>query len=115
MSNFPTDEIALRDREGERQLEYALSNLAALKQDAHEHREHLAKTSRTNTLANLAVIVLLLGFILIALSMGKDQFILELTKYTLAALGGGGVGYIWGFKRGATPPAQPLSPPPPTP
>ena len=80
--------------------EYSLRALSAEVADRKDEREHEGKATgygfRISLVAIIGTIVLM-GY---ALYANKDQLILEAVKVLALAGGGGGVGYVLGFKKG---------------
>lgn len=82
------------------QYEYAKQALYAQAQDQREVREHM----QANTKAGLKFCTMLFGVIVVvilsAFALDKEQFVLEALKYVFVGAGGGGLGYVAGFKKG---------------
>ena len=80
--------------------EYSLKALDAEVGDRKDEREHEAKSTRYGFWIALVVVVGSLALVGFALYANKDQLILEAIKVLALAGGGGGVGYVIGFRKG---------------
>ena len=102
----PGDEVALRSQLDKNQFDYAMRNLELTAQDRREERM-LSRHSQQWGIGFLAFTVLaFLGFCWLALSFGKDGLVADVIKVAAAFLGGGGLGYAFGFRKRQQAPAQ---------
>ena len=91
--------------------EYALRALAAQAEDRKDERQHQAKNTRYGFWVSLLLLVGLIGLTGYAMYANKDQLILEVIKAIVFAGGGGGIGYVLGFKKGEKAAGPPGAPP----
>lgn len=100
----PSDEqISLWKQQDEHQFEYSLEVLKAQERDRNNTRNFSDAIHKRTTRAWIYRSIVLAVFILIALYLGKDQFLLESMKYLALLFGGGGIGYLYGYKKGSQP------------
>lgn len=91
--------------------EYSLRALAVQKDDRFDSRAQDAKTTRFGFWITLILVVGIFGLTGYAMYTNKDQLILEVVKAVLFAGGGGGVGFVIGFRKGEGRAAPNQSPP----
>ena len=101
------DELELRKQESTQGFEFAQQSLTVQAEDLKEYRKQEKRESWQLVVIILSVLLIVGGILVYALGLNKDQFVLELTRIVLTALGGGGVGYVVGHKRGAKTETQP--------
>ena len=92
--------LELEKQKDKHQFEIAKMNLEALAKDSTEMRTHFAGNRKSGTVIMLAIIGTVFIFCMCALFLGKDAFISDLFKIVLGSIGGGGFGYVLGFRRG---------------
>jgi hypothetical protein len=80
--------------------EYSLKALTAEASDRKDEREHEGKATRYGYRILLVSIVGALALMGYALYANKDQLLLEAIKVLALAAGGGGFGYVLGFRKG---------------
>jgi len=80
--------------------EYSLQALSAEVADRKDEREHEGTTTKYGYRILLVVIIGAIGLFGYAPYANKDQLILEAVKVLALAGGGGGVGYVLGFRKG---------------
>ncbi|WP_300907151.1 hypothetical protein [uncultured Desulfovibrio sp.] len=88
--------LTLREKN---QFDYSMAVLAAQERDRQAYREHVQKIYKASLRIWIFVGAFLLIAVIAAFISGKEQFILECLKYIVAAGGGGGVGYVFGYRR----------------
>lgn len=98
--NLRHRELEQRERESIRGYEYAKAALHIQVEDRKDERKKELVNSRYGfwivTLTILSVITL----IMYALHLGKEAFVLDIVKVLVGAAGGGGVGYLAGYRKG---------------
>jgi hypothetical protein len=92
-------ELEHKREEAERGFDFAKSALAAQVDDVKQIRTQQSKTTRYGMIITLAGLVIIAATVIYSLYLGKEQFVLELAKLIIAALGGGGVGYAIGHRK----------------
>lgn len=99
-------EIDIRERElehkreeAERGFEFAKNALAAQVDDVKQVRIQQSQSTRYGVIITFAGLVIVAATVLYSLYLGKEQFVLELAKLIIAAVGGGGVGYAIGHRK----------------
>ncbi len=80
--------------------EYSLKALTAEVSDRKDEREHEGKATRYGYRILLVSIVGAIALMGYALFANKDQLLLEAIKVLALAGGGGGVGFVLGFRKG---------------
>lgn len=90
--------------------EYALKSLDAQVNDRKDERKTQSGDSRLGFWIVLIVVVGLLAIIAYALSVNKEQFIVEIIKLLAVGGGGGGVGYAIGVRKGDKSGSTPSAP-----
>ena len=95
------EEIALaRDKH---QHEFGMRNIELYAQDRREEREFFAGNRKATLTVALAVTTGISIFFIAALFLNKDTLLIDLLKILAGAFGGGGIGYMFGFRRGKQP------------
>ena len=101
-AEVPTDNKATQDllvlRENH-QFDYSMAMLAAQERDRQAEREHLQSFCRASNRNWVIAGCFVLAVMMASFWMGKEQFLLECLKYLVFAGGGGGVGYVYGYRR----------------
>jgi hypothetical protein len=82
--------------------EYSLKALTAEVADRKDEREHESKSTRYGYRILLVSIIGAIALMGYALYANKDQLLLEAVKVLALAGGGGGVGFVLGFRKGRT-------------
>lgn len=93
------DELELRKQESAQGFEFAQESLKIQAADLKEVRSQEKRESWQVLVILISVLLVVAGVIVYAINLNKDQFVLELARVILTALGGGGVGYVIGHKR----------------
>ncbi|KVG05414.1 hypothetical protein WJ24_27700 [Burkholderia vietnamiensis] len=86
-------ELALRTKEMEHNAKQAGDILGAQERDRTASRTHERKMSRDRLIFFAFVLVIAVASVIIALYMGKDQFVIEAMKLIGTFLAGGASGY----------------------
>ena len=97
------EELELAKAEDQHGFDFAMRNLELFAQDKREERELYAGNRRVWFIIVLALIGSVSIFFISALYMNKDALLLDMLKMIAGACGGGGIGYIYGFRRGRMP------------
>lgn len=95
------EELELRKQESEQAFVFAKDSLKVQSEDLKDYRRQERRESWQVVLVVISVLLVVAAVLIYALSQDKDQFVLELTRVVLSALGGGGVGYALGHRRGS--------------
>jgi hypothetical protein len=93
------EEIDLTKQESERAHEYAKLALAGQQTDWKTYREQQKVSTRYSFISVTLILLCLTGFIVYAMYLNKEQFVLDIIKVLAGALGGGGIGYAIGHKK----------------
>jgi hypothetical protein len=93
------EELNVRREESRQGYEFAQQSLRAQAEDLKEVRKGERRDSSYLLITILAALITLAVVLLVSLYWNKEQFVLELVRVILAALGGGGVGYAAGRKK----------------
>ena len=100
--NFSPEELSLLKQREDHQFEYAMASLQATERDRNADREHSRISQKGGLIFFAGVGIIILVVTIVSLYLDKDDFLLQLAQYVVAAGGGGGIGYLWGYKRGST-------------
>lgn len=92
--------IELEKQRDQHQYDIAVKNLEALSQNNIDMREKFYKGQRNAQIILGITVGLIFAFFMTALWLDKDAFITDLIKIISGGIGGGGLGYMAGFKRG---------------
>lgn len=92
-------ELDLRQQESTQGYDFARKSLEVQSQDLKTVRVQESKDSRYIVVIILSALVIITAFLCYALYYDKEQFVLELAKLVIAAVGGGGVGYAVGNRK----------------
>jgi hypothetical protein len=92
------EELELRKQESVQGYEFAQKSLGIQAADLKEVRAQEKRESWQFLTLALALILIVAAVLTYAIGSNKDQFVLELTRIILTALGGGGVGYVAGHR-----------------
>lgn len=102
-------DIKLLLQQDAHQYEYANHQLEANLQNQREIRKHLQvinnKNNTTFLIVSLSLLVLFFGFGFFALWLDKEEFLSDIMKVIVGAIGGGGLGFYFGA-RNKLPPQQ---------
>jgi len=93
------EEIDLRKQESAQGYDFAKKSLEVQAEDLKTVRVQESKDSRYILIIILSTLVIITAFLCYALYYDKEQFVLELAKLVIAAVGGGGVGYAVGNRK----------------
>lgn len=96
-----SDQIDLLRQQDDHQYQYSLEVLKAQERDREASRANLRALHERSSKMKLWTTGIAAVFLLAALWLGKDQFLLESLKYLVLIFGGGGVGYMYGYKKGS--------------
>ena len=94
---IPEEWMTLRENH---QYDYSLAVLAAQERDREAEREHNRRSQKTALLFFVGLAIFLLILTVAAFFLNKETFLLECVKYLAIGGGGGGIGYVFGFKKG---------------
>ena len=83
-------------KEHEHSFEFAKAALSAKTTDKDAEREHHRQTQKTNLIFISIITLIITGLIAYALSIGKDNFAMELIKAVIFILSGGAGGFAIG-------------------
>ena len=89
-------ELNLRKQEDDHSFEFAKAALSAKTTDKDAEREHHRQTQKTNLIFISIITLIITGLIAYALSIGKDNFAMELIKAVIFILSGGAGGFAIG-------------------
>ena len=92
-------EIEIKKQEAQNGYDFAQEALKAQTEDVKTVRKQEARNSKYGLTIAIAVILLIGAVVLYSLNLGKETFVLDLTRLLLASAGGGGVGYIIGHRK----------------
>ena len=92
-------ELELAKVEDQHGFDFAMRNLELIAQDKKEEREFLAGNRRVWFIISLAVISGVFISLITAMFLDKDELLMDMLKILAGVLGGGGVGYVYGFRR----------------
>lgn len=95
-------ELEHKKEEASRGFEFAKASLSAQVDDVKTVRTQQAQSARYGIVIAVIALVIIAGIVMYSLYLGKEQFVLELAKLIIAALGGGGVGYAIGQRKSQT-------------
>jgi len=93
------EELELRKQESAQGFEFAQESLKVQASDLKEVRAQERRESWQVVAILISILFVVAGVIIYALNLNKDQFVLELARVILTALGGGGVGYVIGHRK----------------
>ena len=101
--------IKLLLQQDSHQYEYANHQLEANLQNQREIREHIQRINNKNNttflIVSLSLLVLFFGFGFFALWLDKEEFLSDIMKVIVGAIGGGGLVFYFGA-RNKLPPQQ---------
>lgn len=96
------EEIELLKQQDDHQFQLANRQLEANLEDRRETRDHFRKIHEVNSkrgiMLCMTALFLFFGFGALALWLGKEALLSDLLKVFVGAFGGGGIGYIIGFR-----------------
>jgi len=95
-----SEELGLRKSQQSQTHEFNLSALNAQAVDREKERVHKRSVMRQYLLFSGVVIVLLVGFCVVAVCRDKEQLVLEALKIIASFGGGMGAGAFLGYRRG---------------
>jgi hypothetical protein len=104
-------EVELRAQIDTNQYNYALRNLEMTAQDQREWRDHHLKIQKLGLIGWIVTLIAFLCFCGLAFLYNQAGIIAEVLRTILAMLGGGGIGYTIGARRGQQGQRQPVPPP----
>lgn len=81
------------------QFEYSMAVLKAQERDRESQRAHVDIFYKSSQKMWIWISGFVLIAILVAFWFGKEDFLLECVKLVTAACGGGGVGYVIGYRK----------------
>lgn len=89
-------ELSLKKQEDDHGFEFAKAALSAKTTDRNSEREHDQKIQNTRLIFAGAIALVIATLIMYALSIGKDNFAMELIKAVIFILSGGAGGFAIG-------------------
>jgi Trk-type K+ transport system membrane component len=95
------EELELRKQESGQAYEFAKDSLKVQEGDLKEYRQQEKRESWQVVIIVISVLLVVAAVLVYALHRDKDQFVLELFRLVLSALGGGGLGYGLGRRKGS--------------
>jgi hypothetical protein len=93
------EELDLRRQESTQGFTFAQESLKVQAEDLKEIRKQQKRESWQGLVIVLSILLVVAGVLVYAINLNKDQFVLELARVILTALGGGGVGYVIGHRK----------------
>ena len=114
--NEPTQEIALQKMDSSQELilqqdrnnfELAKMSMQATSESNRLLDSHLRTSRRDHMIFAAAILLLILGFCIVAMFLGKEQIALEVVKAGIFISAGGGAGYAFGTKKNSPPKNNP--------
>ena len=93
-------EIALQAQRDKNQFDFAIRDLELTAQDRREFRQGFKHSQHIGFAMLIATIMGFVGFCWMALAYGKEALVVDVLKIAVSALGGGGVGYAVGVRKG---------------
>lgn len=93
--------IELEKQKDDHQFEIAKLNIEATLENNRQLRAHFAGNRAAGLLFSSLVVVAFFSFIIYALYLGKHELISDIIKVLMGLIGGSGLGYYAGFKRGS--------------
>lgn len=100
-----SEQIELEKIRDQHSYDFAIKNLEHTVKENQEIRTFLAGNRNAGLIVTGMVILAFFIFFMYALHLGRDTLISDVIKIICGAFGGGGIGYLFGFRRGsATPP-----------
>ena len=89
-------ELNLKKQVDDHSFEFAKAALSAKSTDRNAEREHDRETQKTRLIFASIIVVVITALITYALSIGKDNFAMELIKAVIFILSGGAGGFAIG-------------------
>lgn len=89
-------ELATRSKEVDNNLKYALASLEAQERDRKNQREHEDENLRRNNVSGRIFMLLFAGIVVATLHYGHANWLTEIFRLFIVAVGG----YWWGFGKG---------------
>lgn len=93
------EELELRKQESAQGFEFSKEALKIQATDLKEARAQEKIESWQVVFIVISTLLVVGGVITYAINLNKDQFVLELARVIVTALGGGGIGYVAGHRR----------------
>lgn len=94
------ERLEILKQKDEHQYTYALEVLKAKERDRVEERKFIQQMHNKSNRTWLWRLFMICAFLLIALYMGKEKFLTDALQYLAVLLGGGGIGYVYGYRKG---------------
>jgi len=82
------------------QYNYSLEVLKAQERDRAAERVHIQVLHEKARSAWIWRSLVVAGFLLAALWLDKEEFLTEALRYLAVLFGGGGIGYLYGYRKG---------------
>ncbi len=101
-----SEQLELLKQQDNNQLNYSLELLKAQERDRAAERAHIQALHEKSGRAWIWRSLILAGFLLAALYLGKEEFLTEALRYLAVLFGGGGIGYLYGYRKGQNRPMQ---------
>jgi hypothetical protein len=83
------------------QFDYSMAVLAAQERDRHAERTYSHQSRKVAALVCCLCVIGVIVLTVIAFVMNKEEFLLECVKYLAVGGGGGGLGYVFGYRKGS--------------
>lgn len=90
----------LEKQRDKHQFDIAVKNLEVILVNNREERAVFEGNRKSGFWLMILFSLLIFTFFMTALFMNKDAFIADMLKIIVSCLGGGGVGYVFGYRRG---------------